>query len=405
VITMRSSDGTILSPSFASRLTGSVVADPRPQRVRVLHIIQNLNYGGMERLLADIVRKGDSALIEPHVLVLQYLGRFSEEMRGFAVVHQAAPQSRYSMIWPRQLAEQIRRIRPDVVHSHSGVWYKASLAARLAGVPMTIHTDHGRQVPDPWLSKRLDGAASRRTTVAVAVSAAVAEQLRHIVDENRCRVQVVLNGVHTEAHKPRMDDGDLRNELGISSAAPIIGSIGRLERIKGYDIMLEAFALLCRRWEGPEMPCLLIGGDGSEREKLERTARARGIDENVRLLGWRDDIAALHSAFSLFTMSSRSEGTSVSLLEAMSAGLCPVVTDVGGNRAVLGERLQHRLVASENPGQLADAWMVTLRNRDAALADGLAARDRVLAEYSLERMVAQYQELYLEAVPSLSAQP
>src|SRR6185436_12649481 len=120
-----------------------------------------------------------------------------------------------------------------------------------------------------------------------------------------------------------------------------------LEAIKGYDIMVEAFALLRRGWSGPEPPVLVVGGDGTERQELQRRVDELGLDQSIKLLGWRDDIPDLRSAFTLFTMSSRSEGTSVSLLEAMSSGLCLVVTDVGGNADVLGNSLRHRLVIPE----------------------------------------------------------
>jgi glycosyltransferase involved in cell wall biosynthesis len=123
----------------------------------------------------------------------------------------------------------------------------------------------------------------------------------------------------------------------------------------------------------------------------------------VRWLGWRDDIAHLHEAFTLFTMSSRSEGTSISLLEAMSAGLCPVVTDVGGNAAVLGDDLRHRLVPPCDPDALASAWLAALRDADARENDGRAARARVVSAFTLEAMVRTYERLYrregLSAVP------
>jgi glycosyltransferase involved in cell wall biosynthesis len=93
-------------------------------------------------------------------------------------------------------------------------------------------------------------------------------------------------------------------------------------------------------------------------------------------------------------MSSRSEGTSVSLLEAMSAGLCPVVTDVGGNAAVLGEALRHRLVPAERPDLLAAAWRAALVDPDRREADAIRARERVLEASGLDAMVRAYEALY-----------
>jgi glycosyltransferase involved in cell wall biosynthesis len=138
----------------------------------------------------------------------------------------------------------------------------------------------------------------------------------------------------------------------------------------------------------------VLAGDGAQRAALEQAARGAGVAEQVHMLGWRDDIRDLHTAFSLFTMSSRSEGTSVSLLEAMSAGLCPVVTDVGGNAAVLGPALRHRLVPPADPDALAMAWRDALVDADRRAADGAAARQRVKSVYSLEEMVRRYESLY-----------
>ena len=93
-------------------------------------------------------------------------------------------------------------------------------------------------------------------------------------------------------------------------------------------------------------------------------------------------------------MSSRSEGTSVSLLEAMSSGLCPVVTHVGGNAAVLGDGLRHRLLAPENPEALAAAWLDALGHPAARSGDAAQARARVQANFGLEAMVRRYEALY-----------
>ena len=364
------------------------------RRLRVLHTIQNLHYGGMERLFADIVRLLDRDRFESHVLALGFLGRFSEGLQQYAELHVAEPLGKAGLVYPASLIHQIRKIAPDVIHSHTGVWYKTSLAARWAGVPRIVHTEHGRKKPDPLLGRITDGLAARRTDVIVAVSEALRDLLARTVVPDPSRIRVLINGVDTSVYAPRPDNGALRAELGIPPDVPILGSVGRLERIKGYDVMVGAYGLLRQRWAGGPVPALVVGGDGSERPELEAAAARLGVDEGVHLIGWRDDIHDLHRAFEVFTMSSRSEGTSVSLLEAMSAGLCPVVTDVGGNAAVLGPELAHRLVPSEDPEALAGAWTNMLRDGDSRREDAMRARQRVVGEFGLERMVRGYEEYY-----------
>jgi glycosyltransferase involved in cell wall biosynthesis len=364
------------------------------KRKRVLHVIQNLNYGGMERLLADIVRHADRQRFESHVLVLQYLGRFAEGLKEFATLHVADPLPRWSMLWPAPLIRQIRGIAPDVVHMHSGVWYKTSLAARRARVPLLIHTEHGRHHNESWVAQFIDRLAARRTHVVVAVSDVLAKQLVDSIVSDAHRIRVVRNGVDTERYKPCCDNGALRAELELPPGTPIIGSVGRLEHIKGYDVMIEAISLLRAKWPTEPGPVVVVGGDGSERRELVALAQERGVGAAVQLLGWRDDIDNLHAAFSIFTMSSRSEGTSVSLLEAMSAGLCPVVTDVGGNAAILGPTLRHRLVPPENPAALAAAWLEALTNCQKRKSDAVAARERVVESFGLGAMVREYEAIY-----------
>lgn len=363
-----------------------------PNRVRVLHVIQNLNYGGMERVLSDIVLRCDPERFESHVLCLRYLGRFAKGLESAATLHVAEPMPRRSMFWPRGLAGQIRSIAPDVVHSHSGVWYKATLGARFAGVKRVLHTEHGRPKPDRLKGRLIDRIGAARTDLVVAVSAALADHLTRGLAIPRRKILVIPNGVDTGSYRPRPDTRRLRAELGLAADTPIIGSIGRLEPIKGYDIMIDAFSRLRARpnYQGA---VLVIAGEGSERDALENLVRARGLERSVYLIGWRDDVLDMHSAFSLFTMSSRSEGTSISLLEAMSAGLAPVVTDVGGNAAVLGDELRDCLVPSERSDALAQAWEKMLLPSEAERYRHLA-RQRVIDAFNVDSMVRAYERAY-----------
>jgi glycosyltransferase involved in cell wall biosynthesis len=367
----------------------------------VLHVIQNLNYGGMERVLSDIALRCDRERFETHVLCLRYLGRFAKGLEDAATLHVAAPMSRGSMLWPRALARQIRSIDPGVVHSHSGVWYKATLGARMAGVPRVIHTEHGRPKPDRIKGRLIDRIGAARSDVVVAVAEDLALQLARNLAIPRRKLVVIPNGVDTQLYHPRADTGRLRAELGLSPNTPIIGSIGRLEPIKGYDVMIEAFDRLRARGTLAGA-VLVIAGEGTERVALDALVRARGLERCVFLIGWRDDVFDMHSAFSLFTMASRSEGTSISLLEAMSAGLVPVVTDVGGNAAVLGEELRGCLVPSEQPEALASAWAEILRDSKHAPDFRSAARQRVIDAFALDAMVRAYERVYVGGAPEVS---
>lgn len=347
----------------------------------------------MERVLADIVIGCDPDRFESHVLCLQYLGRFAQGLDSVASLHVAKPMGRGSLLRPVALTRQIARLAPDVVHSHSGVWYKASVAARRAGVRRVVHTEHGRAKPDPVINRIVDGLAARRTDVVVAVSERLAQELPSALRISRDRITVIRNGIDISAYRPRPDVGEVRRELGLSPTTQVIGSIGRLEPIKGYDVMIEGFARL-REMDAGRDVALVLAGNGSQRAELEKLVAARGLRGLVHLLGWRDDVHALQSTFQIFTMSSRSEGTSISLLEAMSAGLPPVVTDVGGNRGVLGPSLAHCLVPSGDPDALARRWAESLTDAGLRVRDAECARERVVTSFGRAAMAEAYERVY-----------
>lgn len=369
-------------------------------RTRVLNIVLSLHRGGLERVLGDLLRGLDSDRFDIHVLALEFLGDLSRGLDQHGTLHVMEPMSRWSMLWPMALAREIRRIGPDIVHTHSGVWYKGSLAAKMAGVPILFHTDHGRQSPDPFVHRLLDGIASRRTDLVIAVSEELARRLGRKVVHDPARVKVVPNGIDTDRFRGAGDGRRIRSELSIDPGAPVLGSMGRLDPIKRCDLMIEAFRQLLDSWTDGAPPELVIAGDGPAREELRRLVPRLGLEGRVHLPGWRDDVEDLHDSFTLFTMSSRSEGTSIALLEAMSSGLCPVVTAVGGNPAVLGSDLSHRLCPSEDPGALVDAWRAALGSPERRRRDGDVARRRVVEHFSVRHMLDRYEALYSSAVAS-----
>jgi glycosyltransferase involved in cell wall biosynthesis len=364
--------------------------------MRLLHVVLNLEAGGLERLVVELANRTDSDRFESHVLVLQYAGRHARDLRRDVALHTSPPLSSWSMVWPSVLTRTLRRIEPDIVHTHSGVWYKASLAARVAGIRRTIHTDHGRLMPDPWPDRLSDGLAARRTMLVVAVSQPLAEYMKGALHVPSTKLRVVRNGVDTAAFAPRDRGAGVRAELDVAPGTPIVGSIGRLDAIKGYDVLIEAFRLLRSGWTTGAAPVLVIAGDGPEQSLLGARIAAMDHDvrSDIRMLGWRTDVPELLAAFDIFAMSSRSEGTSVSLLEAMSARLCPVVTDVGGNSDVLGDQLRHRLVASDDPVALAGALRDALQHPGERMRDASRAHDWVETRFSVNAMVRQYEDLY-----------
>lgn len=148
---------------------------PTWRRIRVLRVAFSLHGGGLERVVSDLIARLDPDRFESHLLCLEYLGRHAPSLTSVATLHVTPRQSRWSMIRPTRLARQIRGIDPDLVHTHSGTWYKTARATHMAGSPVLIYTDHGRYYPGPWTEKALTRLASALTASIVAVSHPLAD--------------------------------------------------------------------------------------------------------------------------------------------------------------------------------------------------------------------------------------
>lgn len=367
------------------------------RRLRVVQVVLDLEAGGLERVVADLTRLLDPARFDVHVLALRFLGRHAEGLEQYATLHVAPPLPPWTMLWPRRLASSLRAIAPDVVHTHSGAWFKTAVAARSVGVRAIVHTEHGRPEHDPVIGRTIEFLASRKTDVLVAVSENLAGRMRPWVSR-RCRIETIPNGVDTNVFTAGRPDIEWRERIGLANDTPVIGCVARLDPIKDFPMLLGALALVRRDWPsgGREAPVLVIAGDGPERDHIAALATSLGVADAVHSVGWVGPTVGLYPLFDVFTLSSRSEGTSIALLEAMSCGVCPVVTAVGGNTGVLGPELSDLLVPSGSAQALADQWRRVLLDSANRGLYGARARQRVIDHFSLSAMVEHHENLYTQ---------
>ncbi len=184
-----------------------------------------------------------------------------------------------------------------------------------------------------------------------------------------------------------------RQELQISPDDFILVTAARLDSIKNHKMLIRVM----RRLASIRPDCkLIIAGDGPEYKDLYEEIKRNGLNEFVRLLGHRDDIAEIFLASDLFLLSSLSEGTSVTLLEAMNAGMPAVVTNVGGNPEILKDQVTGFLVNSDDDEAMAEKILELYQNRDLAKRFGAAAAERARTLFSFENMMSQYEKLYIK---------
>jgi glycosyltransferase involved in cell wall biosynthesis len=363
--------------------------------VRVTHVVHDLHGGGFESLIATMARRlAGSPVVLSAISLSGREGRVGGHIRPLLdQYHVLQQQSPLSMLVPLALTRAIRTTCADIVHLHSGVWYKGALAARRAGVGSVVYTEHGREHRDPPLMRLLDRLASRRTDAVVSVSDRLARYMASAVGVRPELIVTIRNGVDTDQFSPGAAPDALRRSLSIPDGALVVGSIGRLAQVKAYERLIEAVARL--RAAGLTRPVhAVIWGDGEERPALEAKVRQTGLSGIVHLPGWTETPVLAHRLLDVFALTSHSEGTSVSLLESLACGTAPAVMDVGANADVLGPTLIDQLVPAGDLEAFVSVLSATLHDPERRRRAGEAGRARVVAQYSFDAMMAGYRRLY-----------
>jgi glycosyltransferase involved in cell wall biosynthesis len=221
---------------------------------------------------------------------------------------------------------------------------------------------------------------------------AVSNELKaHLVAEGfrRESVEVIYNGIDIGPLPSPELRATIRSQLGVSDDVLVIGTIGRLDPVKDIEMLLNAVGQL------PEaLPILVVVvGDGAERARLEQSAKRLTAHRQVRFLGHRDDARQWLAGFDVYVNSSISEGVSLTILEAMAAGLPIVATQVGGTPEVVNESCG-RLIPARNPSGLAEVLLMLGDNPECRRTLGRQARERVESHFTVERMVDQYRTIY-----------
>ncbi|HEY7018487.1 MAG TPA: glycosyltransferase [Gaiellaceae bacterium] len=350
--------------------------------------------GGAERLAVQVAARLDRDRFESVLCA----SRRTDEPLLDRELEQAGVEvialGRHSRTDLRAWQPLMRRLQngTDVVHAHmfgSNVW--GTVLGRLAHVPVVVAHEHTWSFKGKPLRRFLDRELVGRFADAfVAVSAEDRRKMIDVEGVDADKIRLIPNGIP----EPEAGGGaEVRRELGVGTDDPLIGVVCELRAQKALEVLFEA-ALRLR----DEFPALtvLVAGDGPERERLEAEVRRLGLEGTVRLLGIRRDVPALLDALDVAVLSSDYEGSPLSVMEYMAAGLPVVSTRVGGVPELVEDGREGLLVRPRDPAALADA--ITRLLRDPAEAERLGAngRERQRREFSLDAMVRRVEELYEE---------
>ncbi len=355
--------------------------------MRILYLIDSLAGGGAESVLTNLIHY--LALHKPQIICdVATLYPTAEKYladKDFSV-HCLNLDSKYAFNGISRLRSLVASERYEIVHTHLfPANYYAAIVSRLFPDPIWVYTEHS-----VWNRRRrfqalrlVETAIYSRFERIVAVSELVATSLRQWLPALASRVMMIPNGVIVPPFQQRVEFERSAKELTILYA-------GRLEHVKGVDVLLRAFADLT-------LPViLLIAGTGSQRAAFEQLAVELGISERVKFLGFRSDLAQLMTKVNCMVLPSRWEGLPMVVLEAMALGTPVIASAVGGIPEVIEDGITGWLVPPEDADRLAGILFQTLSNTEKAQSVALAAHARIKRDYSVEVLAQKTLVLYEE---------
>ena len=350
--------------------------------VRVCHVSMTLKTGGLERLLVEFGKFHDSSRYDLRFVALADLGPPAEDLRqlGFMVSSlRFGTVGKLSVL--RRLVSILRDEKVDIVHTHNTyAHFYGVLAARWAGVRHVINTQHGRGCGPGWKNRALFRMANRLSRRIVGVSNDATALCAGEDRGSAHKMTTIWNGIDSTRfayHGP--------------ADAPVAISVARLSPEKDFSTLLRAVRIV--KQQVPDFRLRMVG-NGAEREKLESLTQELELTSEVEFLGERSDVPQLLKQAGFFVSSSKTEGISLTVLEAMAVGLPVVTTAVGGNPEIVEEGATGHLVPSENPEALAAAIIAMCQKRHEWPAMGRTARDRIEEHFEIRKMIRGYEAEY-----------
>lgn len=370
------------------------------KRLNIVHVTQFLEIGGLESFIVELSRKTDKTAFNVNVLCLNGCNekyRESLEQSGIGV-HLIKKEGKYDASFFSRTAAFLKHNKTDVLHSHGGCFLYSTIMGKLADVGKIIYTVHGLPVEYGLKARIEEVLACCLADNIVAVSEEIADKIKLRTKLFDNKIEVVINGIDHQKYRP-CEDADKIIESKIFYGLPlkkkIVGSVGRLESVKNYSLLLRAFSELVHAYKNDSQ--LVLVGAGSEETTLKALAKDLSISENISFLGMQNDLPSIYPLLDVFVLSSLTEGTSMSLLEAQSCGIPAVVTDVGGNSNIIANGVNGILCKSGDQTAMAAHLDRLLNNDSARMKMKREAREVIERRFDMVAMVQQYQRIYRDS--------
>jgi len=363
-------------------------------RKKILHLTYHMGIGGTEQVIYQLVNHADESLFENSIVCLEgEIGPIGQQLQETGTrFHILNREPGFDINLIKSVRKIISSENIDVVHCHQYTPYVYGVLASLLTKSKIVFTEHGRFHPDrySWKRRMINPVLGLATSSITAISEATKEALANFEWFNRSSITVIYNGIKATEPPTKYRN---QNELGLTTQNIVFGTITRFDTIKNLPMMINAFAQVYKYNSSAR---LLLVGDGDERPAMENLVSELSLDDAVIFTGFQTDTKKYMSLIDVYVLSSFSEGTSMTLLEAMSFSTCCIVTAVGGNVEIIKDRQNGYVVESDNTQQLADAMQSLTFDEAARHRLGAEAKKTFDQQFDLEQMVQKYKELYLD---------
>ena len=367
-------------------------------KIRVMQITNNLGIGGLERVVVNLCKHLNKDMFEVSVCCLSFRGPFAEELMSDGIPVFLSPHlteaTDYLAFW--KLKNILRSVNPHIVHTHNiNAMFDGFFASILAGIPINIHTDHGRIFPDKMRYMVLEGIISIFLDHIIVVSEQIKENLIHYEHIANKKITVVNNGIDGHRYDISIDIAKKKQELGLDSFTNIIGLGVRLTQPKGITYLIQASPLILERYP---QTAFVIAGEGDLMSALKKETRKFNVDSHFIFLGPRLDLNEILQLFDIYVLPSISEGFPLVILEAMAAGKAIVATNVGGIPLAINDCKEGFLVPPKDPQMLANKICELLGNEDKRIIFSKNAKQKFYNEFEVRHMIKEYEQIYLRSI-------
>jgi glycosyltransferase involved in cell wall biosynthesis len=363
--------------------------------LKVLWLIKGLGLGGAEKLLALSAPHVDRSRYEVEVAyLLPWKNALVPDLERAGVrvtcLNHARP---FDLRVVPRIARFLRQRKIDLLHAHlpySGI--VGRVAARAAGVPYVLYTEHNVQERYHPLTRIANQLTMRMCNLTIAVSEGVRESLLRSPLVPGARVRTILNGVDVEGLRRAAGAGpDVRTELGIPRDRRVVGVVNVFRPQKRIDLWIQAARKIA---DADPQAVFVLVGDGPILPEMRVLADSVGLGRRITFAGLRPDAPRLIAAFDVFMLASDFEGLPVAVLEAMALGKPVVATDAGGLPGVIADGTHGFLVERGAPAALAGKVLSLLSDPSLRRSMGDASARRVLEHFSIQRMVRETEDAY-----------